>query len=66
MQGPKIYKINESCDWAQQSALAKRWRGFWCYVACAVLALWQPEAVDMALYTELKKQFIEEQDNGLS
>lgn len=59
MKEPKIYKINENSDWAQRGPLVKRWHGFWTYIACAVLTIWKPEAVDMALFKELKKQFIE-------
>lgn len=55
----KIYKINNESDWAKRGAIGKRLHGFACYVACAGFALLWPEAVDMALYTELKKQFID-------
>jgi len=50
-------EINKNSKWGKSSRLKRRINGFIAYIMCAFLSLYAPEAVDMALYKELKEQF---------
>jgi len=52
--------INTDSDWWKLPRWKRRMHGFCCYIISAFIALWHPEAVDMALYKALRKQFREE------
>jgi hypothetical protein len=56
----RMKKINPDSDWGRAPRWKRRLHGFACYMVCAVMALWHPEAVDMALLDTLRKQFVEE------
>jgi hypothetical protein len=55
----KLYQINNQSEWGKATRLQRRFQGFLCYIICAIFSLKEPEAVDMALYSTLKNQFID-------
>jgi len=52
-------KINQDHPWAKQPRWKKRLNGVACYAISMFVSLINPEAVDMALYKNLRDQFIE-------
>ena len=56
------YRLNHDNKWARMPRWRKRVAGFFCYMAFAFLALWQPEAVDIVMMETIKEQFIEDND----
>lgn len=53
-------KVNPNSEWGKAPRWKRRLHGFISYMICAVLALWQPEAVDLAMLDTLQQQFLEE------
>ncbi|MHB1183373.1 MAG: hypothetical protein ACYC4A_01560 [Desulfobulbia bacterium] len=56
----KMLKVNPDSKWGKCPRWRRRVEGFSLLLFCAFVTLWNPEAVDMALYKALKEQFIEE------
>jgi len=55
-----MIKINYDSKWYKQSNFKRRIGGFMCYFLLMFLSLYDPILADLAMYRELKKQFIDE------
>lgn len=56
----KIYRLNPENDWVKAPVWQKRIQGFWTYLVTAFAALIWPVETEMAVYTDLKSEFIDE------
>lgn len=52
--------INNNHKWSKQPMWKKRINGAWCYFLMIFVALWNPIIADMAMYKNLKSQFIDD------